>query len=70
MNDVVTDTALPRAHTKLDDLVLLTKLRLNALVVATTAGGYYMAAPLVVDYAALIVTCIGTALVARANLDS
>jgi len=55
---------MPRAHTKVDDLVLLTKVRLNALVVATTAGGYYMAAPPVVDYAALVVTCIGTALVA------
>ena len=64
MNDTVTDVTLPRAHTKLDDLVLLTKIRLNALVVATTAGGYYMAAPPVVDYAALVVTCLGTALVA------
>jgi protoheme IX farnesyltransferase len=60
----MTDATLPRAHTKLDDLVLLTKIRLNALVVATTAGGYYMAAPLVVDYASLVVTCLGTALVA------
>ena len=30
---------------RLDDLLVLTKVRLNALVVATTAGGYYMAAP-------------------------
>ncbi len=64
MNGAVTGTTLPRAHTKIDDLVLLTKVRLNALVVATTAGGYYMAAPPVVYYATLIVTCIGTALVA------
>jgi protoheme IX farnesyltransferase len=60
----VTDLTLPRAHTRLDDLVLLTKIRLNALVVATTAGGYYMAAPSAVDLGALIVTCLGTALVA------
>lgn len=60
----MTDATLSRAHTKVDDLVLLTKIRLNALVVATTAGGYYMAAPAVVDYPALVVTCLGTALVA------
>jgi len=60
----VTDLTLPRAHTKVDDFVLLTKIRLNALVVATTAGGYYMAAPKSVDAASLLVTCLGTALVA------
>ena len=58
------DLTLPRAHTKLDDLVLLTKIRLNALVVATTAGGYYMAAPAAIDPASLVTTCMGTALVA------
>lgn len=58
------DLTLPRAHTKMDDLVLLTKIRLNALVVATTAGGYYMAAPPAIDPAALAATCLGTALVA------
>jgi len=60
----VTDLTLSHAHTKLDDLVLLTKIRLNALVVATAAGGYYMAAPAVVDLSGLLVTCLGTALVA------
>lgn len=60
----MTDLTLPRAHTKLDDLVLLTKIRLNSLVVATTAGGYYMATPVHVDLASLLVTCLGTALVA------
>jgi len=60
----VNDLTLPRAHTKLDDLVLLTKIRLNALVVATTAGGYYMAAPAAIDPASLVTTCMGTALVA------
>jgi protoheme IX farnesyltransferase len=61
----VTDLTLPRVHTKLDDLVLLTKLRVNALVVATTAGGYYMASSgASIDAARLAVTCLGTALVA------
>lgn len=60
----MTDITLPRTHTKLDDLVLLTKVRLNALVVATTAGGYYMAATSAIDPAAMAVTCLGTALVA------
>lgn len=60
----MTSVAMPRTYTKLDDLVLLTKLRLNTLVVATTAGGYYMAAPKTFDPAVLLVTCLGTALVA------
>ena len=58
------DLTLSRTHTRLDDLVVLTKVRLNALVVATTAGGYYMAAPRSIDLAALAITCLGTALVA------
>ena len=58
------DLTLPREHTKLDDLVLLTKVRVNALVVATTAGGYYMAAQGAINLASLAVTCLGTALVA------
>ena len=41
----MTDLTLSRTHSRLDDLVVLTKVRLNSLVVATTAGGYYMAAP-------------------------
>lgn len=60
----MTDLTLTRTYSKLDDLVLLTKIRLNALVVATTAGGYYMAAPAAFDPAALAATCLGTALVA------
>ena len=62
----MTDTTLVRTHSKLDDLVLLTKVRLNALVVATTAGGYYMAATGPIDPATLAATCLGTALVASA----
>ena len=60
----MSDLTLTRAHTKLDDLVLLTKVRLNALVVATTAGGYYMAAPRTINMVDLAATCLGTALVA------
>jgi protoheme IX farnesyltransferase len=54
------------AGSRLLDLFVLTKARVNALVVATTAGGYYMAAPDRVDAIALAVTCLGTALVASA----
>ena len=60
----MSDLTLSRTHTRLDDLVVLTKIRLNALVVATTAGGYYMAAPASIDLASLAITCLGTALVA------
>ena len=52
------------SHSKLGDLMVLAKVRLNALVVATTAGGYYMAAPLDIDPLALALACGGTALVA------
>ena len=56
--------ARTRPNSKLNDLFVLTKVRLNALVVATTAGGYYMAAPASVQPLPLIVACLGTALVA------
>ena len=49
-----------------NDLFVLTKVRVNALVVATTAGGYYMAAPPVIDWTTLGLTCLYTALVASA----
>jgi protoheme IX farnesyltransferase len=52
------------APSKVADLLTLTKLRLNTLVVATTAGGYYMAALGRVDPVVLLNTCVGTALVA------
>jgi protoheme IX farnesyltransferase len=51
------------ARTRVNDLAVLTKARLNALVVATSAGGYYMAAR-PVDPATLVVTALGTGLVA------
>lgn len=46
------------------DVLVLAKVRLNTLVVITTAGGYYMAAVNGVDPPRLIWTCLGTALVA------
>ena len=49
---------------RLADWITLAKIRLNTLVVATTAGGYYMAAHGDVDLLKLVVTCFGTALVA------
>ena len=56
--------ALPQAPSKFHDLFVLTKARLNALVVLTTAGGYYLGAPAAIDLVALAVTSIGTGLVA------
>jgi len=46
------------------DALVLAKVRLNTLVVVTTAGGYYMAAVNGVDLPQLAWTCLGTALVA------
>ena len=53
-----------RSHTRLGDLIILSKVRVNALVVATSIGGYYMARPNPLDLAVLVFTCVGTALVA------
>lgn len=52
------------SHSKFGDVMTLAKPRLNALVVASTAGGYYMAGPASVDMTVLAWTCLGTALVA------
>ena len=57
-------STIPTVRSRLNDLFVLAKVRLNTLVVATTAGGYYMAAPGDVSPLALAVTCLGTALVA------
>lgn len=46
------------------DWITLAKIRVNTLVVATTAGGYYMAARGDVDLRRMAITCVGTALVA------
>lgn len=51
------------APSRLNDILVLGKLRLNTLVVATTAGGYYMAGG-TGGAMQLAVTTIGTALVA------
>lgn len=51
------------SRSKLADVLVLAKVRVNALVVATTAGGYYMAGE-AVDFATLVAACLGTALVA------
>jgi len=53
-----------RARSRLADVLVLAKVRVNALVVATTGGGYYMAAPAAIDPVSLVLTCVGTALVA------
>ena len=52
------------SRSRFADVLVLAKVRVNALVVATTAGGYYMAARDTVDLTGLAVTCAGTALVA------
>jgi protoheme IX farnesyltransferase len=62
VTDVVPTTA--REHTMFGDVMMLAKLRLNALVVFTTAGGYYMASRLPLDIAQLFWTCLGTTFVA------
>ncbi len=50
-------------RSKIADVLVLAKVRLNSLVVLTSAGGYYMAGP-VVDPMALVLASAGTALVA------
>lgn len=56
--------AVSPAASRLSDLFVLTKVRLNALVVATAVGGYYLAAPDGVSPLAMVVAGVGTALVA------
>lgn len=48
----------------MNDLLVLTKVRLNSLVVFTTAGGYYMGAVGPIHPWLMLNACIGTALVA------
>ncbi len=55
---------MPSTPSRVADWITLAKIRVNTLVVATTAGGYYMATPGDVDLARLATTCVGTALVA------
>ncbi len=46
------------------DWIVLAKVRVNTLVVATTAGGYYMGLSDPLSWSSLSLTCLGTALVA------
>ncbi len=48
----------------MNDLLVLTKVRLNSLVVFTTAIGYYMGARGPIDPMRMLLSCLGTALVA------
>ena len=52
------------SRARLADLFVFTKVRVNVLVVATTAGGFYMGSPDAMNLTVLAATVIGTALVA------
>jgi protoheme IX farnesyltransferase len=52
------------SSTRVSDWIALAKVRVNTLVVATTAGGFYMASRDPLDLTALITACLGTGLVA------
>ncbi len=56
-----TSTAAP---SRLADWIALAKIRVNTLVVATTAGGYYMGLRDPLDWISLALACAGTGLVA------
>jgi heme o synthase len=56
--------ALPMARNRAADFLALTKPRLNFLVVATAAVGYYLGSLTVLDYLRFATTVLGTALVA------
>jgi heme o synthase len=62
---VKSDTlAVSSAPSKVSDLLTLTKVRVNTLVVATTAGGFWLGSPGPVDAVMLVNACLGTAFVA------
>ena len=71
MKSVAADTApaplTAGSATRLGDFVALTKPRLNALVVATTAAGYYLGAPGGPDVGPMLVAVAGTTLVAAGS---
>jgi protoheme IX farnesyltransferase len=56
--------AVSRPSSRIGDLLTLTKVRVNTLVVATTAGGYWLGAAGSADLLLLMNACLGTALVA------
>ena len=57
-------TVVVATPSRVADWITLAKIRLNTLVVATTAGGYYMAASGDIDLLRMAVACLATALVA------
>ncbi|HZR23098.1 MAG TPA: heme o synthase [Vicinamibacterales bacterium] len=59
-----TREAAPAASHVFSDYLALTKPRLNFLVVASSAAGYYLGAPAVIDLSSMVQAVIGTALVA------
>jgi protoheme IX farnesyltransferase len=56
--------ALSPPRSKLSDVLTLTKVRVNTLVVATTAGGFCLGSTGSIDPIQLVNVCVGTALVA------
>ena len=57
-------SAIPIERSRYADYVALTKPRLNLLVIATAAAGFYLGSRVEVDYARFVNTVVGTALVA------
>ena len=64
MKEASAPLTLERRSTGVSDYVALTKPRLNVLVVATSAAGYYLGGPASPDFAAMAQAVAGTALVA------
>jgi protoheme IX farnesyltransferase len=60
----VASDVLAASPSRLTDFLTLTKVRVNSLVVATTAGGYWLGASGRSDPVLLFNVCLGTALVA------
>ena len=60
----VSDLAIARTSARMADYIALTKPRLNLLVVATSAAGYYLGARSAIDVVAMTIAVAGTALVA------
>lgn len=56
--------AMSSSRALVNDLLELAKVRLNSLVVATTAGGYYMGSTGSIEPMSLALVCVGTGLVA------
>jgi heme o synthase len=64
MKDAVVSAPHADSWRVISDYVALTKPRLNVLVVATSAAGYYLGATSAVNASAFLATVVGTALVA------